>query len=140
MKTNYLLPFERKLYFSCSSRTEKLPVYVVFQYEFSYLSSRFPVFYSKCGSILISNEINGNIQKQLSEVSNEKGVPKNFTFTGKHPCPSLFLNKAVLIKARGSATLLIKRLWHRCFCVNFVKLLIIPFSQNTCANQYLTSQ
>ena len=50
-----------------------------------------------------------------------KGVPRNFTkFTGKHLCQSL-----------SPATLLKKRLWHRCFPVNFVKFLGTPFSQNT---------
>ena len=41
---------------------------------------------------------------------------KNFTkFTGKHLCPSIFFNKvAILLK---------KRLWHRCFPVNFKKFL-----------------
>ena len=29
------------------------------------------------------------------------------------------------------ATLLKKRLWHRCFPVNFAKFLITPFSKNT---------
>ena len=35
------------------------------------------------------------------------------------------------IKLQASATLLKKRLWHRCFPVNFVKLLRTPFLQNT---------
>ena len=38
-------------------------------------------------------------------------------FTGKHLCQSLLLNKV------RPATLLKKRLWHRCFLVNFVKFL-----------------
>ena len=45
------------------------------------------------------------------------GVLRNFEkFSGKHLCP---------------ATLLKKRLWHRCFPVNFAKCLRTPFSQNT---------
>ena len=48
----------------------------------------------------------------------KKGVPKNFTkFTGKHLCQSLFFNKVAGLKP---ATLLKKRLWHKCFPVNFV--------------------
>ena len=48
----------------------------------------------------------------------QKGVLKNFTkFPGKHLCKSLFFNKTVGLR---SATLLKKRLWHRCFPVNFV--------------------
>ena len=49
------------------------------------------------------------------EVFCKKGVLKNFAkFTGKHLCQSLFFNKR-------PATLLKKRLWHRCFPVNFAK-------------------
>ena len=50
-------------------------------------------------------------QKQPPEVFyNIKGVLRNFAkFTGKHLCQSLFLLK--------------KRPWHRCFPVNFAKLL-----------------
>ena len=44
-------------------------------------------------------------------------------FTGKHLCQSLFFNKV----ADASATLLKKRLRHRCFPVNFVKFSRTPF-------------
>ena len=48
----------------------------------------------------------------------KKGVLKNFTkVRGKHLCQSLFFK----------ATLLIKRLWHRWFPMNFVKFLRTPF-------------
>ena len=54
-----------------------------------------------------------------------KGVLRNFTkFTGKHQCQSLFLNK---VAGLMSATLLKKRLWHRCCPVNFMKFLRTPF-------------
>ena len=47
----------------------------------------------------------------------KKGVLKNFTkFTGKHLCQSLFFNK---VPGLRPATLLKKRLCHRCFPVNF---------------------
>ena len=56
-----------------------------------------------------------------------KGVLRNFTkFTGKHLCQSLFLNGVA-----RPATILKKGLWHRCFPVNFVKLLRTPFLQST---------
>ena len=59
----------------------------------------------------------------------KKGVLRNLTkFTGKNLCQSLFLNK---VTARP-ATLSKKRLWYRCFPVNFVKFLRTPFLQNTC--------
>ena len=49
-----------------------------------------------------------------------KGILINFAkFTGKHLCQSLFFD------------LLKKRLWHRCFPVNFAKFLRTPFLQNT---------
>ena len=52
-------------------------------------------------------------------------VLRNFAkFTGKHLCQSPFFNKVVGL---GPATLLKKRLWHRCFPVNFVKFLRSPF-------------
>ena len=54
------------------------------------------------------------------EVSCKKGVLRNFPkFTGKHLSQSLFFNKV----AGSPATLLRKRLWHRCFPVNFAKFL-----------------
>ena len=55
------------------------------------------------------------------EVFCKKGVLKNFTkFTGKQLCQSLFFNKVAGLKP---AILLKKRLWNRCFPVNFVKFL-----------------
>ena len=61
--------------------------------------------------------------------SMKKGVLRNFTkWTGKHLCQSLFFNKVAGLR---SATLLKKRLWLRCFHVNFAKFLRTPFFQNT---------
>ena len=55
-----------------------------------------------------------------------KGVLWNLAkFTGKHLCQSLFFNKV------KPATLLKKRLWYKCFPVNFAKFLRTYFSQNT---------
>ena len=55
----------------------------------------------------------------------KKGDLRNFAkFTGKLLCQSLFINKVVGLKP---ATLLKKRLWHRCFPVNFAKFLRTPF-------------
>ena len=55
----------------------------------------------------------------------KKAVLKNFAkFTGKHLCQSLFFNKVADLRP---ATLLKKRLWHRCFPVDFAKLLRTPF-------------
>ena len=68
----------------------------------------------------------------------KKGVLRNFTkFTGKHQCQSLFFNKVAGLRP---ATLLKKRLWHRCFPVNFVKFLRTPFLQNTSERRLLYNQ
>ena len=59
----------------------------------------------------------------------KNSVLRNFTkFTGKHLRQSLFFNKVVGLRL---ATLLKKRLWHRCFPLNFAKFLRISFLQDT---------
>ena len=59
------------------------------------------------------------------EVFCKKDVLRNFTkFTGKHLCRSLFLGKVAGLKL---ATLLKKRVWHKCFPVNFANFLRTPF-------------
>ena len=63
------------------------------------------------------------------EVFCKKGVLRNFAkFTGKHLCQSLFFNKVTGLRA---ATLLKKRLWHRCFTMNFLKFLRTHFFHRT---------
>ena len=55
----------------------------------------------------------------------KKGVLGNFIkFTGKHLRQSLFFNKVAGLRL---ATLLKRRLWYRCFPVNFAKFLRTPF-------------
>ena len=67
----------------------------------------------------------GNIRSSSPEVFCRKGVPKNFEkFTGKYLRQSLFFNKFAGLRP---ATLLKKRLWHRCFLVFFVKFLRTSF-------------
>ena len=54
----------------------------------------------------------------------KKGFLRNFAkFTGS-TCVRVFLNKVTGLKP---ATFFKKRLWHRCFPVNFVKFLRTPF-------------
>ena len=54
----------------------------------------------------------------------KKGVLRNFAkFRGKYLCQSLFFNKV----AGLPATVLKRRLWHRCFPVNFAKFVRTPF-------------
>ena len=73
--------------------------------------------YSICGS-------------RRSEVYWKKGVLRNFTkFTGKYLCQSIFLNTNAGLSSE--AFLFKKRLWRRCFPLNFMKFLRTPFLQNT---------
>ena len=56
--------------------------------------------------------------------SMRKDVLRNFAkFTGEHLCQRLFLNKVAGLRP---AILIKKRLWHRCFPVNFAKFLRTP--------------
>ena len=55
----------------------------------------------------------------------KKGILENFAeFTGKHLCQSLFFN---IVVSLSPVTLFKKRLWHRCFPVNFAKFSRSPF-------------
>ena len=71
------------------------------------------------------------VRSSRPEVFCKKGVLRNFTkFTGKHLWQSPFFNKVAGLRLRLTlrpATLLKRRLWHRCFSVNFVKFLRTPF-------------
>ena len=69
------------------------------------------------------------LQKQPLEVLYKKDVLKYFAKSiGKHLCQGLFFNKVAALR---SATLLKKRLWHRCFSVNFAEFFSLAFLQNT---------
>ena len=80
---------------------------------------------------LVFSKIFSRVWKSRSShqrCSKEKSVLKNLTkFIGKHRCQSLFFNEVAGLRP---ATLLKKKLWHRCFPANFVKFLVIPFLQN----------
>ena len=66
----------------------------------------------------------------------KKGVLRNFAkFIGKHLCKSLFFNKVASLRP---ATSLKKRLWKRCFPVNFAKFLRTPFLQYASRRLLLT--
>ena len=65
------------------------------------------------------------IRSSCAEVFCKNGALRNFAkLTGKHLCQSLFFNKVADLTP---ATLLKRRLWHRCFPVSFVKFLGTPF-------------
>ena len=64
-------------------------------------------------------------QKHPPEVFYKKSVLENLVkFTGKNLCQSLFFDKFAGLRPE---TLLKKRLWHKCFPVNFAKYLRTPF-------------
>ena len=78
------------------------------------------------------------IPEAATDVWWKKGILKNFAkFTGKQMCQSVFFNK---VSGLRSAFLLKKRLWHRCFHVNFAKFLRTPFLQNTCGGYFCHSE
>ena len=61
------------------------------------------------------------VRSSRPEVFCKKGALKNFAkFTAKRLCQSLFFNEVAGLRP---ATLLKKRLWYRCFTVNFAEFL-----------------
>ena len=94
--------------------------YVSFRKRVSIFDSHFCDFqiFLKCSKSLKP------YRRSHPDVFCKKGILRNFTkFTGKHLCQSLFFNKVAGLRP---ATLLKKRLWHRCFPANFVKFLRTP--------------
>ena len=66
-----------------------------------------------------------NYGSSCPEVFYKKDVLRNFAkFTGKHLCRTLFFTKVAGLRP---TTLFKKRLWHRCFPVDFAKFLRAPF-------------
>ena len=96
------------------------------------IKHRFKVFFMKCEEIHLKKNIKKlhflYISSRLKKIRSshqrcpmKKVVLRIFAkFTGKH-----------LYQSLGPATLLKKRLWHRCFPVNFAKFLRTPFLQTT---------
>ena len=93
----------------------------------SFVFSRFAkaVYFRQVIPVSILSTPLSDSQKQPPEVNVLRSFVK---FTGKHLCQSLFFNKVAGFRP---AILLKKKLWHRCFPVNFAKLLRTPFLQNT---------
>ena len=88
--------------------------------------------------IVFAITIQMTIRSSHQSCSVRKGVLRNFAkFRGKHLCQILFFNK---VADPEPATLLKKRLWHRCFPMNFAKFLRAPFSQNTYGRLLLDKQ
>ena len=83
--------------------------------------------------LLLKYHIDWHARKDLirshRRYSTRKGVLSNFAkFTGKDLCQGLFFNKVTVLRR---ATLLRKKLWRRCFPVNFAKFLSSLFLQST---------
>ena len=73
---------------------------------------RFVFSYFQCLSL-------SGLRSNRPDVFCKKGVLRNFAkFRGKHLGRNLFFNKVAGLRP---ATLFKKRLWHRCFPMNFVK-------------------
>ena len=84
------------------------------------------IFYDMKKFIYSESLFNTLCRSSHQSFSVRKDLLRNLTkFTGKHLCQSLFFNKV------AAATLLKKRLWHRCFPVNFEKFQRTPSLQNT---------
>ena len=82
------------------------------------------------------NTWTNTLQKQPIKVFYKKGVLRNFAkFTWKHLYQSLFFDK---VAGPWPATLLKKRLWCRCFPLNFAKFLRAHFLYNTSVGLLLT--
>ena len=103
--------------------------------RFNYICKRKPreynflFIFSSCSYLKCSCKKWQKSRSSHRRCSVRKGVLRNFAkFTGKHPCQRLFFNRVGGLKP---ATLFKKRLWRRCFLVNFAKFLTIPFLQNT---------
>ena len=65
----------------------------------------------------------------------KKGVLRNFAKSTENRLrQSLFFNK---VTGLGPVTLLKKRLWHRCFPLNFTRFLRTRFLQNTSGRLFL---
>ena len=71
-----------------------------------------------------------NSQRRIWSV--RKGVLRTFVkLTGKHLCQGLLFNKVEGLSYSRKKRLSKKRLWHRCFPVNFTEFQETPFLQNT---------
>ena len=85
-------------------------------------------------AVIFSQFVPKLLEKKASRVSRSshrrcsvrKCVLRNFENSQEKTCARVFFFTGL-----KPATLLKRRLWHRCFLVNFAKFLRTPFSQNT---------
>ena len=76
--------------------------------------------------IRLNIKIRNKVHQKCSET---KGVLRNFSKFTETLVPDLFLNKVAGLNRLRPATILKKRLWHRCFPVNFEKFLRTPLKE-----------
>ena len=97
--------------------------YLTFSLSWVWNSAMFPIMFYKLFNA--NSTIFLFVRSSHQEVFCKKGVLRNFEkLTKKHLRGSLFFDKVAGLRP---ATLLKKRLWHRCFPVNFVKFLRTSF-------------
>ena len=88
--------------------------------------------------IVFAITIQMTTRRSYQRCSVRTGVLRNFAkFTGKHLCQVLFYNK---VAGPEPATLLKKRLWHRCFPMNVAKFLRAPFHRTPMKDCFSTIQ
>ena len=117
-KETYLASWNN--FFTKSSQKGYGKFFLIYFAYFSYLKTVGP---------LLRKEVLLRCKSSHPWCSLRKGVLRNFgKFTRKHLCQSLLFNKVAGLRL---ATLLKKRLWHRCFPVNFRKFLRTLFLKNT---------
>ena len=105
--------------FICKIFTKKWCFHFHYSWNFLYKISFFMLGNLKCSKAVRRS------RSSRREVFCKKGLLRNLAkFTGKHLCQSPFFTKVTGLK---TATLLKKRLWHRCFPVNSVKFVRTPF-------------
>ena len=94
---------------------------IIIKYVFSTLSNIYDeTFCKKVGSSWKLMTIYAKNRGSRSNVFCKKGIVKDFAkFTGKQLCQSLFLIKL----QAATASLLKKKLWHKCFPMNFAEFL-----------------
>ena len=86
------------------TRKTSCSIYVILWIIYQILRGKFSISRSSRPGVFCKNYVLRNFEK----------------FIGSYLCQSLFFNKVTGLR---STTLLKKRLWHRCFSVNFVEFL-----------------
>ena len=112
-------------------RTTSMALFWCLYYQLG-KSHTYKLMFDKLTSNLTLHEINNIYRSSHQRCFVKKGV------TGKHLYQSLFFNKVAGLRP---LTLLKKRLWYRCFSVNFAKFLRTPILKNTsggCFYIYIT--